>query len=66
MAATELTSEQAEGVRFFGDAMMAIFVAIGRLEELGVDISTALRSLPGSEEGRSMFDELPASLRMML
>ena len=64
--APELTDEQREAVSRFGSACVVFMQAMGGLEAAGVDISTALRAMPGSEEGRSMYDELPGSIKMML
>ncbi len=67
MATTEqLTPEQGYAVQVFGEACAAFFHAMQGLEQVGVDMATALRAMPGSEEGRSMYDELPGSIRMML
>lgn len=64
--AADLTQEQQDSIDEFGKSCLAFMLALQGLEQAGVDISTALRSLPGSEEGRSMYDELPGSIKMML
>lgn len=66
MATTELREDQQAAVEDFGRACVVFFQAMQGLEQAGVDIATALRSLPGAEDGRTMYDELPGSIKMML
>ena len=67
MAATELTPEQVELVERFGVVCHELFGLMARLDAAGIDMRTALERVPsGVEEGQSMYDALPGSLRMML
>lgn len=66
MATAELTAEQAQAVQAFGTACATMFEAMGMLEREGVDIRTALEHLPGEEDGRSLYDELPSAYKMLV
>lgn len=66
MATAELTEAQAAAVESFGQACAGMFEAMAALETEGVDMRSALEALPGSEDGKSLYDELPGTLKMMI
>lgn len=65
MAATELTENQREAVVRFAAALQEFGAANEALVEAGLSPADALRSIP-TTDGRTMYDELPASIRLML
>lgn len=65
MATTELSAEQMEAVEAFGLAAVSMSAAMQGLEQAGVDIRSALQAIT-TGEGRTLWDELPGSLKMML
>lgn len=62
-APTEIT--EADAIEAFARAMVAISQAMSMLEAVGLDPVEALKRIP-TEEGRTMYDELPPQFRMLL
>lgn len=67
MQAEELSADQQAAVAAFADACTQFMQAMQRLDELDLDMGSALRAIPSPDDpGRSLYDELPGHLKMML
>ena len=63
---TELSPDQQAAVVALVTGMQAMSQAMEQLEACGLDMASALKSLPGSEPGRTAYDELPLQIRLLV
>lgn len=63
---TELSDEQKAIVVQLVEAMQSMAVAFEALDAVGLDLPTALRSIPGPDGNGSAYDAMPLTMRLML